>query len=51
MSPALDAVLVQAVTKDKVKRFTTAKSFAEALHAVCALKDWDDQPRKMKGAQ
>ncbi|MDZ7290418.1 MAG: serine/threonine-protein kinase [candidate division KSB1 bacterium] len=37
LSPALDAVLVQAMAKDKAKRFSTAKAFAEALSAVCAL--------------
>ncbi len=47
----LDAVLVQAMTKDKAKRFATAKAFAEALHALCALKDLNDLPRRVKGAQ
>jgi len=46
MSPALDAVLVQAMAKDKAKRFATAKAFAEALEAVCALNDLSALPRR-----
>jgi len=37
LSPALDAALAQAMAKDKTKRFATAKEFAEALQAACAL--------------
>jgi CHASE2 domain-containing sensor protein len=37
LSPAFDAMLVQAMAKDKTKRFTTAKEFAEALKAVGSL--------------
>jgi CHASE2 domain-containing sensor protein len=39
LSPALDAVLVQAMAKDKANRFQNAKAFAEALAAVCELKE------------
>ncbi|MCI0697211.1 serine/threonine-protein kinase [candidate division KSB1 bacterium] len=37
LSPAFDAMLVQAMAKDKTKRFATAKEFAEALKAVGSL--------------
>jgi CHASE2 domain-containing sensor protein len=40
LSPAFDAALVQAMAKDKARRFATAKEFAEALNAVRALKDF-----------
>ena len=39
LSPALDAALVQAMAKDKAKRFATAEEFAEALKAVSELKE------------
>ncbi len=38
LSPAFDAMLVQALAKDKTQRFGTAKEFAEAMKAVCELK-------------
>ncbi len=38
LSPAFDAMLVQAMAKDKTKRFATAKEFAEALKAVGELR-------------
>jgi CHASE2 domain-containing sensor protein len=37
LSPAFDAMLVQAMAKDKTKRFATAKEFAEAMKAVGSL--------------
>jgi CHASE2 domain-containing sensor protein/predicted Ser/Thr protein kinase len=37
LSPAFDAMLVQAMAKDKATRFATAKEFAEAMKAVGAL--------------
>ena len=39
LSPAFDAALTQAMAKDKSKRFTTAKEFAEALQMVAALRN------------
>ncbi|MDZ7343670.1 MAG: serine/threonine-protein kinase [candidate division KSB1 bacterium] len=45
LSPALDAALWQAMAKDKANRFPTAKAFAEALAAVCTLKELDNARR------
>jgi CHASE2 domain-containing sensor protein/tRNA A-37 threonylcarbamoyl transferase component Bud32 len=45
LSPAFDAMLVQAMAKDKTKRFATAKEFAEAMKAVCELQELQRLPK------
>jgi hypothetical protein len=46
LSPAFDAMLVQAMAKDKPKRFATAKEFAEAMKAVGDLKEFQSLSNK-----
>jgi serine/threonine-protein kinase len=46
LSPAFDAMLVQAMAKDKTKRFATAKEFAEAMKAVSELKELQGLSKK-----